>query len=305
MTSKPSPKNLAASVRQRLLNIARQGKRPFNEVLQHYAMERFLFRLGASRHAGKFVLKGALLFTAWGAPVSRPTMDIDLLGKTTNAVDSMTGIIREICALDVAPDGLEFDTASITGERITEDADYEGLRIRFKGYLSTARISMQLDIGFGDIIVPGAQRLTYPTILNMAPPDIRCYSREAVIAEKFQAMTKLGIINSRMKDFYDIWLLSHLYEFDGRVLSEAIGATFSRRGTRVDPGCAALTDAFARDPTKQTQWQAFVKKSQLEDAPPDLGEVVGRLALFLTPVAKALVTGKLLERTWKSPGSWV
>ena len=200
---------------------------------------------------------------------------------------------------------MEFDAASVAGERITEDAEYEGIRIRFKGHLSTARIGMHLDIGFGDIIVPGTQQLTYPTILKMPAPSIHCYSREAVIAEKFEAMTKLGIINSRMKDFYDIWLLSHLYEFDGRVLSKAIDATFSQRGTKIDPGSVALTDAFSQDPTKQTQWGAFVRKSQIEDSPGDLREVVGRLALFLTPVAEALAADTLLERTWKPPGPWL
>ena len=182
MTSKP-PKDIAASVRQRLLNKAHAANRPFNELFQYYAMERFLFRLGASRHRAKFVLKGALLFTAWRAPASRPTADIDLLSRTSNAVDAIIAIIAEVCRVEKEPDGLTFDTRSIIAERIAEDADYQGIRVRLRGHLGTARVTLQLDIGFGDVIVPRAQQVTYPTLLDMSPPRIRCYSRETTIAE--------------------------------------------------------------------------------------------------------------------------
>ncbi len=304
MTSRRTPKDIAASVRQRLLNKAHESERPFNELLQYYAMERFLFRLGVSEYARKFVLKGALVFTAWGAPISRPTMDIDLLGSTDNTIDKVTSIIRNICATDVEADGLEFDARSVRAERIAEGADYEGIRVKFRGHLGTARVGMQLDIGFGDVVVPRALQVVYPTILDMSPPRIQCYSRETTIAEKFEAITKLGIVNSRMKDFYDIWFLSRVYEFDGKVLSKAIAKTFARRNTEIQPATIAFTDAFVQDPTKQTQWKAFVRKSRMEDVPVQLGEVIGCLALFLGPVAEALASGGSFTKVWRPPGPW-
>jgi predicted nucleotidyltransferase component of viral defense system len=304
MTSRRTPKDIAASVRQRLLNKAHESERPFNELLQYYAMERFLFRLGVSEYSRKFVLKGALVFTAWGAPISRPTMDIDLLGSTDNAIDKVMGIVRDICATDVEADGLEFDARSVRAERIAEGADYEGIRVKFRGHLGTARVGMQLDIGFGDVVVPRALEVVYPTILDMSPPRIRCYSREAIIAEKFDAITKLGIVNSRMKDFYDIWFLSRVYEFDGKVLSTAIAKTFARRNTEIQPATIAFTDAFVQDPTKQKQWKAFIRKSRMENVPVQLGEVIGCLVLFLGPVAEALASGGSFSKVWKPPGPW-
>ena len=304
MTKRQPPKDVAASVRQRLLNKAHADNRPFNELLQYYAMERFLFRLGVSEHAVKFVLKGALLFTAWRAPASRPTADIDLLGRTSNAVDAIVGIVADVCTVEVEPDGLVFDTRSIAAERIAEDADYQGIRVRFRGNLGTARIALQLDIGFGDIIVPRAQQVTYPTLLDMSPPRIRCYSRETTVAEKFEAMTKLGILNSRMKDFYDIWFLARLYEFDGRVLATAMIKTFAHRDTPIDPATVAFSEAFARDATKQAQWKAFVRKTVLDDVPTELAEVITCVRNFLQPVAEASAAGESFDKIWRPPGPW-
>lgn len=304
MTKNRPPRDLPASVRQRLLNQARDTNRPFNEFLQRYAMERFLFRLGASKHARKFVLKGALLFTAWGAPMSRPTMDIDLLGKTKNTIEAVTGAIAEICETTVEADGLVFGADSLRAERIAEDANYEGIRVRFIGHLGTARVNMQLDIGFGDVVVPRVQQVKYPTILNMPEPHLRCYSRETTVAEKYEAMAKLGILNSRMKDFYDIWLLSRLYEFDGAVLAKAISETFAHRGTLIEPEPIALKDEFTADTTKQIQWQAFATKGVMEDVPGKLLEIIGSVRTFLGPVAKALAAGRPFQETWRAPGPW-
>jgi len=189
-------------MRQRLLNKARETGRPFNELLQYFAMERFLYRLSKSAHADKFVLKGALMFVAWQAPVTRPTMDIDLLGITENSVVAIVAIAREICSWEVEADGLVFESDSVGGERIVEDADYGGVRIRFRGTLGTARVTMQLDIGFGDVVVPKPEMADYPTILNLPIPRLRGYSRESAVAEKFEAMVKLGALNSRVKDFF-------------------------------------------------------------------------------------------------------
>lgn len=217
-----TPKNIAASVRQRLLNKARHDKRPFNELLQYFAMERFLYRLSQSPYTEKFILKGALMLRVWDAPFFRPTMDIDMLGRNTgNEIEKIIEQIREICQVSVEPeDGLNFYTNNISGVRITEDADYEGVRIRFVTLLETARIPMQIDIGFGDVVVPGPQESIIPTILDFPPPHLLGYSLESAISEKFEAMVKLGELNSRMKDFYDIWLLSRRFDFKGDQLKK-------------------------------------------------------------------------------------
>ena len=202
-----TPHNISSSVRQRLLNRARNDRRPFNELLQYFAMERFLYRLSRSPHADRFVLKGALMLNVWRSPEIRPTMDIDLLGRTSNMEDELVAQIRDILSVEVQPDGLVFDSGSIRAERISEGADYEGFRLRFPGALGTARIHMQIDIGFGDVVYPEPEVSELPTMLDFPPPRLLCYSRESSIAEKLEAMVKLGSLNSRMKDFYDIWLL--------------------------------------------------------------------------------------------------
>jgi hypothetical protein len=210
-----SPKNLAASVHARLAQIARRTGRPFQELLQYYAMERFLYRLSKSPHAARFVLKGALMLRVWDAPMARPTKDIDLLGRLENSLENGSTVVREVCALEVEPDGLVFRPATVKSERIREDADYEGVRIRFDGFLARARIAMQLHVGIGDVMVPGPVEIAYPTLLDFPAPRLKGYPRETAIAEKFEAMVKLGTLNSRMKDFYDIWLLSRQFDFDG------------------------------------------------------------------------------------------
>ncbi len=211
-----SPKNMAASVHARLAEIARRTGRPFQELLQYYAMERFLYRLSKSPHAARFVLKGALMLRVWDAPMARPTKDIDLLGRLENSLENLSTVVREICAVDVEPDGLVFRPATVKSERIRED------RIRFDGLLARARIAMQLDVGIGDVMVPGPVEIAYPTLLDFPAPRLKGYPRETAIAEKFEAMVKLGTLNSRMKDFYDIWLLSRQFDFDGPTLAQAV-----------------------------------------------------------------------------------
>lgn len=178
--------NLAASIRQRLLNKGRGTRRPFNEILQYFAMERFLYRLAMSPHVDKFILKGALMLTAWQAPMSRPTMDIDLQGFAPNSINTLVEVIKAVCMQVVEPDGLTFEPESVEGERIVEDADYEGVRVRFRGNLGTARITMQIDIGFGDVVVPQPLMVEYPTILPLPAPRLRGYSQESAIAENLR-----------------------------------------------------------------------------------------------------------------------
>ena len=251
-------KNIEASVRQRLLNRARRDQRPFAELLQYYGMERFLYRLSQSTHAQRFILKGALMLRVWQEPEFRPTMDIDMLGKTANDEVKIVEQIKEILNVEVEPDGLMFDSSSIRPERITEDADYQGIRIRFLGTLGSARINMQIDIGFGDIVHPAPEESELPTMLDLAAPRLLCYSRESAIAEKFEAMVKLGILNSRMKDFYDIWLLSRVFDFEGNNLATAIQLTFDQRGTHLTDEIVVFQATFIAE--KQTKWTAFCRR---------------------------------------------
>ena len=298
------PRNIAASIHQRLLNKARQKNRPFNEVLQYYAMERFLYRLSRSPHAEKLVLKGALMLAAWIAPFSRPTMDIDFLGRIENSISAVTEIIRSVCAQKVDSDGLVFDTNTIVSQRIVEQADYEGVRVRFKGSLGNAKVFMQLDIGFGDKVVPRPRLIDYPSILDMPPPRVHGYSRESTIAEKLETMIKLGVLNSRMKDFYDIWFLSRSFDFGGETLTKAIEETFKKRDTDLNASPTALLSSFTEDPGKQDQWNAFIRRTRLEDAPTELKQVMNGIVEFVGPITNAIAIGRPFSRIWKAPGPW-
>lgn len=299
------PKNISASVRQRLLDKARETRRPFNELLQYFAMERFLYRLSRSPYANKFVLKGALMLIVWEAPLSRPTMDIDLLGRIDNSIETIVEVTRQICRHEVEPDGIVFDVTGIEAENIAEDADYEGIRIRFRGSLDTARFIIRLDIGFGDIVIPSPEPTNYPTLLDLPAPRLRGYSRESTIAEKFEAMVKLGILNSRMKDFFDIWVMLHQFDFEGPILAEPISKTFSTRRTNIQAKPIALARAFGEDPEKTAQWRGFIRKTRLKDVPQNFAEVITAIAAFLTPIAEQMAAGRVFKATWKAPGPWV
>jgi predicted nucleotidyltransferase component of viral defense system len=296
--------NQAASVHQRLLNLAKVKGRPFNELLQFYAIERFLYRLAQSQYRDRLVLKGALMLLVWKTPVTRPTRDIDLLGRISNDLESVRSIIEEICRQAVEDDGLVFDPSTVTTERIAEDADYEGVRARFQGHLGNARIPMQIDLGFSDVITPAPVAVTYPVLLGHPGADLLAYSRETAIAEKLEAMVSLGQLNSRMKDFFDLWLLGRTQEFEGRILAEAISRTFARRQTPVvvDPVC--FTDGFATDPVKMIQWAAFVRNGKLTEAPASFQEVVTTVCIFLRPVVEAVIAKDDFSTHWRPPGPW-
>jgi hypothetical protein len=297
-------KDLAASVRQRLQNIARKANRPFQEVLEYFAMERFLYRLGCSQHAGRFVLKGALMFRVWNAPASRPTRDIDLLGKMDNRVDAVVPVVREVCGQAVEPDGLVFHADTVTGMSIREDAEYSGVRATFLATLQNARVAMQVDVGFGDVVTPAPIATDYPTLLDFPAPWLMGYSQDTAVAEKFEAMVKLGLLNSRLKDFYDIWLLCRQFEFDGPTLTLAVTKTFAQRRTAIVLEPVALTPAFATDSGKQAQWQAFLHKSKLDNVPVRLQAVVDLLNQFLLPVARASSGGSVFDQLWQPSGPW-
>jgi predicted nucleotidyltransferase component of viral defense system len=296
--------NLPASVHQRLLDKSRALGRPFNELLQYYAIERFLYRLSKTPQAREFVLKGALMLSVWTKPFPRPTKDVDLLGRISNDVAAISSTIRNACVQEVEPDGMRFDPQSIQARRITEDAEYEGIRVRLQGNLGNARVTVQLDVGFGDVVVPAACAVEYPAILDFPAPRLKGYSRESAIAEKFHAMVRHGELNSRMKDFYDVWLLSRLFTFDGETLADAVGRTFKRRDAEVPAQPVAFGDPFARDATKQAQWTAFVRKSGLTHAPASFCEAAATVTAFLGPVAASVAAKERFLRAWRPPGRW-
>jgi len=212
--------------------------------------------------------------------------------------------MQAVCRQEVEPDGITFDADTVVGERIAEEAAYEGVRLRFRGSLGNAAVTMQIDIGFGDIVIPAAKVVEYPSLLDFPAPRLRGYSRESAVAEKFHVMTRRGLLTSRMKDFFDVWLLSRHFDFDGDTLAEAIGATFARRNTAMDRAPKILSPFFAEEVTKTTQWRAFLHRSQLTDTPQSLAEVVAHLAAFLGPVAEALSERRLFQMRWKAPGPW-
>lgn len=297
-------KNTVASVHRRLLDRARGTSRPFNELLQRYASERFMYRLSRGPHADRFVLKGALLFTAWGSPTSRPTMDIDLLGRIDNSIETITDVMKTTCEMAVEEDGMTFHAKTVTASRITEVAEYEGVRVRVKGGLGNARVSLQIDIGFGDIIVPGPRRVAYPSLLDFPAPELHGYTMESTIAEKFHAMTRLGVLNSRMKDFYDIWLLSRTFDFSGEVLARAVEKTFDNRDTLITADSVVFAPLFIRDGDKNTQWRGFIRKTRLAGAPETFEEVSTAVKAFLEPLVVSLARQQMFRKTWDAPGPW-
>jgi hypothetical protein len=298
-----SSRDIGASVRQRLLNKSQEQARPFQELLQYYAMERFLYRLAISEVSSRFILKGALLLTAWRAPLSRPTMDIDLAGRTSNALEHVSELIRSVCDVISEPDGIEFDSASIEATRIKEAAEYEGVRVRFNATLARARIPMQIDIGFGDVIVPAPVQLEYPALLEFPAPVLLAYPKETVVAEKLEAITKLGLLNSRLKDYYDLALLSRLYSFTGAVLIEAVHATFQNRETKVDSNPVGLTEAYFTDPSRQLQWRAFIRRSRFADQDVDLKELVSEVRRFAIPLLES-ASNSMQPSDWTAGGPW-
>ncbi len=275
--------NLAASIRARLLAIATAEKVEFELMLTRFALERLLYRLSISAHRERFLLKGALLFDLWFDEPHRPTRDADFLGFGPADLPTMEATFREIAAMKV-DDGITFDPSTVRAREIRKEADYAGIRITLLGRLDGARCPVQADIGFGDTVTPAPEETDYPVLLDDLPaPRLRVYPRYTVIAEKFEAIVSLGIANSRMKDFFDLWVLTRHSELDTATLRRAITATFERRATALPTATPiGLSDEFATDATKQTQWRAFVTKNRL--GAPTLPLVVAHLRTFLESI---------------------
>jgi predicted nucleotidyltransferase component of viral defense system len=273
--SKAKPSNLTASIRQRLLNLAHERKEEFQLVLARYATERLLYRLSRSPYADEFLLKGALLFQLWTGQPHRATLDLDLLGQGDDDVGRFEKVFREVCATAVEDDGLIFLPGHIHGQEIRENQQYAGVRIHGLAKLGAAKVQLQIDIGFGDAVTPKPQKVQYPSLLGLPTATMRAYPKETVVAEKLEAMVSLGIANSRMKDFYDIWVLSSKFDFDGDVLPKAIRATFKRRGTAIPAQPpVAFTAEFFGDVSKTAQWRAYVRRGRLVAQPPPFGVVM-------------------------------
>ena len=298
-------RNVAASVRERLYQLAQKRGEDFQLMLTRYGLERLLYRLGRSPYRDRFVLKGAMLFSLWGGELYRATRDVDFLGFGDNSAKEMKKVFRELCETSVEDDGLVFRADTVVAESIRDAMDYGGIRVTLEARLAQARIPIQADIGFGDAITPAAEEIEYPTLLGAPAPRVRAYPRETVIAEKFEAIVQLGIINSRMKDFYDLWVMARTFDFDGEKLSEAIRRTFERRKTELPKFApTAFTPEFHEDKTKQTQWQAFLSKGVATKEAISLTEAMGIIRDFLMPPTKALVSERVFDMHWKRAGHW-
>ena len=302
--SKGNPEHIDVSVHQRLLNISRERKEDFNLILTRYAVERFLYRLSCSEYAEKFVLKGAMLMAIWMGQSHRPTRDLDLLGFGESSGEALRKVFEEICRVEVERDGLVFDPNGIGIEEIRGDQEYSGRRMKLVGRLGNAKIRIQIDVGFGDVVPPKAKPVEYPVLLDFPAPRIRAYPMETLIAEKLQAMVALGMANSRMKDYYDIYVLSKTFSFDGYNLVLAITATFMRRDTPIPSDIPlALSGEFAMSKDKVSQWKAFTDRSGLADLDVDLAQIIRELRGFLLGPLQAAASGHPFERQW-TDGSW-
>lgn len=299
------PKNVVASVLARLRNIAEEAGLSFNDVLQTYVSERFLARLAQSTHAGTVLLKGALLLRVWGVPRARPTMDIDLLRRGSADPASLVQLVEQCAAIQDPSDGVVFDPGTIRVESISDDSEYVGTRIRLQARLDNVRQTVQVDFGIGDAVYPGPQTVEYPVLLGGTPVRLGAYPVEATIAEKFQAIIDLDLQNSRMKDFYDIWMLSQTLRFDGQELSHAIRATFERRNTPLPAEVpAALTAKFYTDPGHLRQWSAFARRIGETDLGYGLERVIVGLDEFLMPPTRAAAASEDNPTRWAPPGPW-
>ena len=304
--SRTDPANVSHSIRQRLLNLAKDRNEDPNLVFIRYAIERLLYRLGCE-FSDQFVLKGAMLFNVWTEKTHRPTRDLDLLGFGSDSQERLKLLFQRICQIEVEPDGLVFDSDSIKVAEIREEQEYPGQRVKLTARLGTGRINIQIDIGFGDAITPQPQSIEYPTLLDLPAPHIQVYPRETVVAEKLQAMVALGMLNSRMKDFYDLWVITKQFSFDGKTLTKAVKATFDRRATIIPNDTpTALSDAFATDTEKNVQWKAFLNRSGLaEDTDIDFQQILEQLRQFLLPPLWAAANNESFNKSWTNAGPWV
>jgi len=296
--------NVAASVRARLLNISSATGEEFQRILERYALERFLYRLSVSDHRDAFILKGAMLLAAWPEVGARATRDLDFLGLGDSAPEGVAKRLGDVCDTPVQADGLVFPTDSIRVAPIRDDAEYGGVRARFVGLLGKARVPLQVDVGFGDVVSPEPREIAFPTILDHPQPLVQAYPVESVLAEKLEAVVRLGSTNSRVKDFCDLWTLASTFEFEGRRLAAAVSATFRSRQTEIEPGLPdGLRPAFFERAQHAGHWNAFVRRSGIDGVPEDFMQLGNELRTFLAPVLDAVSKETPLEGKWRE-GAW-
>lgn len=275
-------KNIEESIYSRLKNVARQRKRPVQEVLKYYAMERFLYRLSVSSYQSNFYLKGGLMLMIWDPMSHRATVDIDLLAKTSNSIANLQKIINEVCAIDVIPDGLKFASETLKLAEAQLEAEYHGISAAFSAHLFTAKLPMRIDFGFSDTILPHPAKVKYPTLLEFPAPELKGYTPQTSIAEKFESIIRLGFANTRMKDFYDIWLLIQQFDFDLQELQGIIHQVLKNRGTSAEAPPIAFLESFYDNQIKKDKWNAFLR--DISHEPIALERVVGDLRGFFTNV---------------------
>jgi predicted nucleotidyltransferase component of viral defense system len=292
-------------VQTRLLNHARAIGADPNSILARYGLERFLHRLGRSTHADRFVLKGGMLLRVWLGETSRPTRDADFLGYGDLSTAELHRIFREVCGVAVEPDGVSYAPGSVRVAPIRVEDAYGGQRITLRGLLGKARLTVQADVGIGDAVTPAPEWIDYPSLLDLPRPRLRVYRSETTIAEKLHAMVILGMANTRMRDFFDIYELARQHEFDGAALASAIRDTFAQRRTPLGPDLPpALTPAFGADNDKQAQWRAFLRKSRLVGAPQELITATEATAGFVGPILAAVGAGRSFAGRWPAGGGW-
>ena len=306
MTPPREIRNVPASVRQRLLNVARDKGVDFNRVLQRYAAERFLYRLSASGEVDRFILKGAALFRVWDEQEPRPTRDVDFLALGPEDHVTIRTAVEAICGIPCPEDGVVFDSATIQIDNIRDEQQYGGLRVQIQGSLGQAWLHLQVDLAFGDVIIPDREEQDYPTLLAMPVPRLWTYPRETLVAEKFEAMVSLGITNSRVKDLWDIACLARRFAFDGETLRTAIEETFRRRRTSLaGERPMALLPRYYEDTTREQQWQALQRQiGTATDGPARLVDAGEELRSFLGPVCNSLIEGRPFTQVWPAGGAW-
>ncbi len=301
---KRSTATTGASVRVRLGTLAREKGINLEVLLVRFVHERLLYRLGQSKHRQRFILKGAMLQTIWLADPFRPTRDLDLLGQGDSEPETLGATFREILSME-CDDGIVFDLDGLAVEPIRQETEYGGLRVETTAQIAGARVKIQIDLGFGDAITPDAIEIDYPVLLDQPAPRIRAYPKETVVAEKLQAIVVLGATNGRMKDFYDLWMMSRHFAFEGALLAKAIAATFARRQTPLPTDIpVGLSQNFGTDADAIRRWGFFTSRNVLSEQPGSLEEVIAALRDFLMPAIRLASGAAVGAIVWSPGGPW-
>lgn len=296
----------AQSLRKQLSGFTQEWGASHLHTLRRYAVEGLLRRLSISRHSDRYILKGAMLFTAWYSRPFRVSQDVDFLNLDQFDYYSDRKSIGEICGIEIEEDGLAFDPKFLKALPIGGHQANEGIRVKTLARLGKAKIPLQVDIGYGDVVFPAIEQIEFPSMLFDKGPMIKAYPKESVVAEKLEAIVSLGWKNSRMKDFYDLYAMSQLFGFDGEALAKAIRATFEGRATSMQKWPPnGMSDGFSHNAEKLVRWDAFLKQALPVVETPDFAKVVERIVQFAGPPANAFMSGQRYNGNWRPGGPWV